>query len=368
MRHASSALRLQSSSRKPTPRSSTEEVRPLLDIASKLIPILGALAAAVWTLWLYISFVETQEKYKTEQLRLANEQQSLLNAQTLALSQTEIRTKEVTLKQQETALKQSELLASTERERSRISLEQQRLSLEQQRLALQQSSAVAASEIRKQELAVQLADLDSRLKSSELRLKEQGRISGEVKLVVECDEASNGYLGYFKVGIQNTSSINVEVSAVVTQKYIGMIEAEPLSSTHRSTDNSDVISINSPPILYANIFSPGRISWLPKGRYSAHAFPGSASADKIRKSKPLHFQSGGGGTKILRPGDRSEIEDSFIVRALPGRWIAVVHTIVLDSNTRGDGVLHYMKWDRLPVCPKIELSKPATRSGIGTPQ
>ena len=236
---------------KPKFRSKAEQptnavkVHSLLsDVVTKLLPLLSALAAGAWTLWLYFSFSETQERYKTDQLLLSNEQLRMANAQAEAVSSLEVRARELAVEQQTLALSQMQLLAASERERSRITLEQQRL-------ALQQSTASASLEIKKQELTVRLAELEDRLKTSDVRLKEQGRVAGDASLKLECDSIQDQYLGTFQVEIKNTSTVDVEIAAVVNQKFIGTVGFATSTAGLKDEERPifELVTVNSPPVL-----------------------------------------------------------------------------------------------------------------------
>lgn len=305
---------------------------------------------------------------KTEQLRLSNEQQRASNAQTLALAQTERETKQIGLDQQKASLRQFELTASTEAQRAATLLEQQKFSLQQSRL-------LADTEIRKHELAVQTAEMDNKLKAVDLKLKEQGRIAGDADIDIDC-EKDKSYFGVFNVIIENTSAIDVELSAAVNHKYIGKLTPPnqatpglPSVGRPRSRDESDslarflsgnfgddsvldanldIATVNAPPIVLTAQRSRGRIAWTNVGGHQAFSYP-NTKYEGIQ-SAPLRWQRGGGGTKLLRPGDQSLFQENFVVSAPAGTWLAIVHSVSIDGATGGDGLFHYTRWIRLPEC------------------
>jgi hypothetical protein len=323
-----------------------------LETISKAVQVLSVVIGGAWVLYQYMQHTNEQERLRTQQLELSNEQQRIANAQVTALAAAERETKLIGLKQQEASLRQFELTASTEAERAKTLLAQQRFSLQQNKL-------LADSELRKQELAVQSADIDNRLKGATLKLNEQSRVSASHDLEVKC-EPDGKYYGTFKISVQNTASIDVELTIAVNHKFIGALSGRQASLAptlrQRPTGSEaappadfdfDIAVINPPPIPIAGRPSVGRVNWRSVGG-QAYYYPSSKHG--LPKLGNYDWLMGGGGTKLLRPGDKSEYEEPFLITAVSGSWVGVSHTIGIDGAKDGDSIFNFYGWKRLPKC------------------
>ena len=321
----------------------------LLESFTKYFTVISGLAGAIWGLWLYLDHTHLQEKEKTEQLRLGNQKQQLELQQSQLLAETERERSRIMLEQQKHSLEQSKLTASTERDRGDVLLAQQKQTLEQSR----QSSA---TELEKLRLSTRAAELETRLKQSQVKLAEQGRLTTKSDIDVKCNDDRETYVVTFHFLGTNSSSADVELTYTILYWFVG------LPPPRDSSAGPNMTPINAPPIpaLYIDMNTTSPINWKQKG-YLAHLYPNTLHNPN---DLGVRFRSGGGATGVLRPGESGTLDYDFIASGPSGTRVAVTFAYGLDGGLIGPNIRHARAWIELPRCAKGSgLSSDAESSG-----
>ncbi|WP_326543722.1 hypothetical protein [Pseudorhodoferax sp.] len=303
--------------------------------AKRLLEVLSIVLGAIWVFALYFDFRRDQEKLKTEQIRLSNEAQLLSNNQIKEMAHVEQRAKEIALDQQRLSLKQAELLAANERDRARVSLEQQRLSLQTSRLT-------AEADVEKARLAARIAELDSKLKSSQVAFATQGRISTEVTLQVFCPKHNGPYEAHFEYAVTNSSTTDVELTWTMVHMYLGTVKPVP---------GKKFATVNNPPVGIFNVKPEGDIEWEELNRTGSIL----EGRDRLRLAlleAGWMLRRGQGATNILRPGDRGLEREVHLIYGTPDQHIGFSLAFGLDSAIGGDGTYRRSRSQQLANCAK----------------
>jgi len=210
---------------------------------------------------------------------------------------------------------------------------QQRLSNEQLALAVRQTEASAQFELARAKLSAEGLGLENQLKRLAISEATQRKIRISHDLDVEL--SGQTYEGDFQLAIENTSTTQVEVSWVVFEWYLGELKGE--------LENNAALQINAPPKHERGIAESGPVQWVFQGSHG-FLFKGSHLLDYRSFANKPYFELGGGPSKSLAPGDKSEYTMPLLVRAAPDRWLGVAAIVGIDGGKSGSNVYWVSKW------------------------
>jgi hypothetical protein len=296
-------------------------------------------------------------QYLTHERELANvslEQQRLSTAQAKALASTQVAAENARLRQLELANKQAEVALSRQHEAQELAVEQQRLSNEQSRLTLQINESQRS--LRHDELAktVELLKHDVQLKRlQEIKTQREVDNSGRYKFERtfsltsakerDINEKTAEYAVRFSFDFANRSDLPFEISVFIIDYYVGM----PLSDT-------DTTTAVRPISLPRDRWNPGRtedgaLLWQHVGA------TGSIHAEAVgRITEPwdyviegVHLGMGPGGTGVVKPGLTLGSDDTYLVRAPKGGYIAFVMSYCFERCKNNDDLYSITKWTTL---------------------
>lgn len=220
----------------------------------------------------------------------------------------------------------------------RLLNEHQRLVNQQMSLTVKQSIANADYDLARARLAAETATLQNQISRLQIRdLTASGVIVSHTLRIKLVNQKTSAYAGEFEITVQNPSKSRVEVSWALFELYVGQLAPQK---------GETITFINPPPKRELEQEQRGPVSWTHQGSYG-YLYPDSKLLDYSSFEGSDYYQTGGGPTKSLGPGDACSFRLPLFITTPRDRWIAVVAILGIDGATEGPDIFSSADWTDL---------------------
>ena len=243
------------------------------------------------------------------------------------------------LQSRQLSIQQAQIVLQTQEQSNKLDLELKKMALDQARVALEvqqnerqlkETELAADVELKRQEVALNELKQQQQQHDVEYSVNHQSsyELNATAERVKELSKDLSEYRVHLHFTLKNVSTVNYEVSYVAVERYVGILKENP------DTSVGDVMltSTGAPPSLVNSELNTGGYQWTRLGRPFASVWrPAKEDLGQWRFLINSDVSSNV-DVGVVAPGETTEFEDGYIVRAKPGTHLAFVVDWIINRG------------------------------------